>query len=287
VSNNDVSHEEFGVYDAGLNAVLDIVSAQMGIDFSQYKPTTLQRRIQRRMALHKFRDVKDYVRYVKETPKEAEDLYRDIRITVTNFFRDPDAFESLKNNVFVPLFADRDLRSDLRIWVPGCATGEEPYSIAIALTEYLSQVTRKMPPMEVHIFATDVNEASLAKARLGIYSQAIVKDLTPDRLHRFFVKQDGMQSNFIRSNGDELRIRSSRHGIAEDFISRLKFFDIFSNEIYDTGEVSTGDKRKLQGKDLPHVTGGALWIDWIEGCSRDANDKLTFSCLRLRRVDEF
>jgi two-component system CheB/CheR fusion protein len=80
----------------------------------------------------------------------------------------------------------------LRIWVPGCATGEEAYSIAIALTEYLSQETRKMPAMEVHIFATDVNEASLTKARLGIYPQAIVKDLTPDRLHRFFVKQDGM-----------------------------------------------------------------------------------------------
>ena len=189
---NDAGQEEFGEHDAGLNAVLDIVSAQMGIDFSQYKPTTLQRRIQRRMALHKFKDVEDYVRYVKETPKEGEDLYRDILITVTNFFRDPEAFESLTKNVFVPLFADRDLRSDLRIWVPGCATGEEAYSIAIALTEYLSQETRKMPAMEVQIFATDVNEASLAKARLGIYSQAIVKDLTPDRLHRFFVKQDGM-----------------------------------------------------------------------------------------------
>jgi len=189
---NDAGDEEPGVYDAGLNAVLDIISAQMGIDFSQYKPTTLQRRIQRRMALHKFSDVKDYVRYVKETPKEAEDLYRDILITVTNFFRDPDAFESLTKNVFVPLFAERDLRSDLRIWVPGCATGEEAYSIAIALTEYLSQMTHKTSAMAVHIFATDVNEASLAKARLGVYSQAIVKDLTPDRLHRFFAKHDGM-----------------------------------------------------------------------------------------------
>jgi two-component system, chemotaxis family, CheB/CheR fusion protein len=148
------------------------VSEKTGLDFSQYKPTTLQRRIQRRMALHKFSDLKDYLR--------------------TDFFRDAPAFEVLKKNVFSPLLAERDPQSDLRIWVSGCATGEEPYSIAMALMEFISQVPHKKSLMAVHIFATDVNEMSLTKARAGIYSSASVKDLTPEQLHRFFVKQDGM-----------------------------------------------------------------------------------------------
>ena len=144
------------------------------------------------MALHKFNDLKDYVRYVKETADEAEHLYRDILITVTDFFRDPDAFEALKQNVFGPLFAERDPQSDLRIWVPGCATGEEAYSIAMSLVEFISQMTHKRPAAAIQIFATDVNEASLAKARTATYSPASVKDLNSDRLHTYFVKQDGM-----------------------------------------------------------------------------------------------
>jgi two-component system, chemotaxis family, CheB/CheR fusion protein len=189
----DMSPEEAVSYDYGdLGEVLNVVSDKTGFDFSQYKPTTLQRRIRRRMALHKLSDLKDYLRYVKETPNEAEDLYRDVLITVTDFFRDPDAFEVLKKNVFGPLLAERDPQSDLRIWVPGCATGEEPYSIAMALMEFISQMPHKKSLMAVHIFATDVNEMSLTKARAGIYSSASVKDLNPEQLHRFFVKQDGM-----------------------------------------------------------------------------------------------
>ena len=189
----DLSGEEPSRYDrADLNELLDIVSAKTGIDFSQYKPSTLQRRIQRRMVLHKFSDLKDYVRYVKETADEAEHLYRDILITVTDFFRDSDAFEALKQNVFGPLIAERDPQSDLRIWVPGCATGEEAYSIAMALEEFISQMTHKRPSMAIQLFATDVNEASLAKARAATYSASAVKDIDPARLHRFFVKQDGL-----------------------------------------------------------------------------------------------
>ena len=175
-----------------LREVLQVVSDRTGIDFAQYKSSTLRRRILRRMALHKFSDLKDYLRYLKETPKEAEDLYRDILITVTDFFRDAPAFEMLKRNVYSRLLAERDPQSDLRIWVPGCATGEEAYSIAMALMEFTSRMPQNPSLLRVHIFATDVNEISLAKARLGIYSPASVKDLTADQLNRFFVKQDGM-----------------------------------------------------------------------------------------------
>ena len=197
----DMSPEESARYDHGdLGEVLHVVSDRTGIDFSQYKSTTLRRRILRRMALHKFSDLRDYLRYLKETPKEAEELYRDILITVTDFFRDRPAFEMLKKNVFGPLLGERDSQSDLRIWVPGCATGEEPYSIAMALMEFISHMPHKTSLMRVHIFATDVNETSLAKARLGIYSLASAKDLTSDQLNRFFVKQDGMYQvqKFVR-----------------------------------------------------------------------------------------
>lgn len=129
---SDISPEESAPHDPDdLREVLHVVSDKTGLDFSQYKPTTLQRRIQRRMALHKFSDLRDYLRYLKETPNEAENLYRDVLITVTDFFRDPPAFEVLKKNVFGPLLAERNSQCDLRIWVPGCATGEEPYSIAM------------------------------------------------------------------------------------------------------------------------------------------------------------
>jgi two-component system, chemotaxis family, CheB/CheR fusion protein len=178
----------FGEHD--LNNIFDIVSTQMGVDFSQYKPTSLQRRIQRRMALHRFGEVADYVEFMKENPKEAEELYRDILITVTNFFREPEAFEALKTKVLGPLLHGRDPAAGLRIWIPGCATGEEAFSVAIALTEYFTEA--KVPAVPFQIFASDLNEASLVKARLAVYSEAIVKDVTPERLRRFFVKQGGL-----------------------------------------------------------------------------------------------
>ena len=174
-----------------LNSVFEVVSAKTGVDFSQYKPTMLLRRIQRRMALHKFGDLKDYLGYLKENGEEAGALHRDVLITVTNFFREPEAFEALKTLVLKPILAERDRKHGIRIWVPGCATGEEPYSLAMALMECLSEGPPKLPQPPIQIFGSDVNEASLAKARLGLYSTAILGDLTPERLERFFVRQDG------------------------------------------------------------------------------------------------
>ena len=118
--------EETGEYSKGdLNACFDVVSARTGVAlFHQYKTTTLQRRVHRRMSLNKINSIKEYLRYLKETPGEAEQLYRDVLITVTNFFRDPDAFEALKKHVFSSLLSEADHRSEFRIWVPGCATGE-------------------------------------------------------------------------------------------------------------------------------------------------------------------
>ena len=187
-----IAFEETGEYSQDdLNACFDVVSARTGVALSQYKTTTLRRRVHRRMSLNKISSIKEYLRYLKETPEEAERLYRDVLITVTNFFREPDAFEALKKHVFRSLTSETDHRSEFRIWVPGCATGEEAYSIAMAVTEFLSTSPSRVTPVRAQIFASDINEASVAKARLGLYSEAILKDLSPDRLQRFFVKRDG------------------------------------------------------------------------------------------------
>lgn len=172
-----------------LNACFKIVSAKTGVDFSQYKTTTLQRRIHRRMSINKIGTIKEYVEFLRSTPGEAEQLYHDVLITVTNFFREPDAFEVLQKRAFAPLLAQAE-NSELRFWVPGCATGEEAYSIAIAFSEFMATAPAKYAGVKAQIFASDINESSINKARMGLYSESILKDVSPGRLHQFFVKKD-------------------------------------------------------------------------------------------------
>jgi two-component system, chemotaxis family, CheB/CheR fusion protein len=174
-----------------LDACFEIVTEKTGVDFSQYKNTTLRRRIHRRMSLNKIGNIKQYIQFLKKAPGEAESLHRDVLITVTTFFREPEAFEILKKQVFPLILSKPGRENDVRIWVPGCATGEEPYSIAMALMEYIATAGPKFVDVKFQIFASDINEASIAKARLGLYSDAILKDLSPGRLEQFFVKKDG------------------------------------------------------------------------------------------------
>jgi two-component system CheB/CheR fusion protein len=166
------------------------------VDFAHYKHTTLQRRIRRRMVLHKMERLKDYVRFVRNTPGEAEELYEDILIHVTGFFRDPAVFEALRKHVLPNLFHDNKKGGTVRVWVPGCSTGEEVYSLAMAMLEYLwleTQKTAKAPLGNVpfRIFATDISDSALDRARAGLYSDAVVADISPERLRRFFLRLDG------------------------------------------------------------------------------------------------
>ncbi len=169
-----------------LNAILQLVRKSTGVDFSQYKQTTVMRRITRRMLLQKMDDMKSYSDHLRLNPQEIGALYEDILINVTSFFRDPDTFEILKTEIFPKMFKKTGPRS-IRIWVPGCSTGEEPYSIAIALIEYLGE---QSPGAEVQIFATDISEAAIEKARTGIFSYDIINDVRTDRLRRFFAKTE-------------------------------------------------------------------------------------------------
>ncbi|MGH7522789.1 MAG: CheR family methyltransferase, partial [Gemmatimonadales bacterium] len=171
-----------------LSGVLQQIRLASGIDFEHYKRATLVRRITRRMVLHKLTEVRDYEKLLAEQPIEVEALIQDILINVTSFFRNPDAFELLKTRIFPALTEERVRKTPIRIWVLGCSTGEEAYSIAMAATEYMTSTGRNLP---VQIFASDLSTPGIAKAREGAYSKAIEHDVSPERLRRFFVDTDG------------------------------------------------------------------------------------------------
>lgn len=169
------------------NRLLALLSESHGVDFSAYKPSTINRRIKRRMALQGMDHLNDYLRYVRDNPEELQRLYQDMFIAVTSFFREPKSFEALKKIVFPRIMKERSADSPIRIWVPGCSTGEEVYSIAISLLEYLKDRANRIP---IQIFGTDINEEAIAKAREGKYPAEIAPDVGKKRLQRFFLETD-------------------------------------------------------------------------------------------------
>ncbi len=173
--------------DNELNRIFLLLRKSSGVDFTYYKQTTVRRRINRRMALNKIESLKDYLRYLQENPAELDALYQDILIHVTGFFRDPELFDFLKKKVFPSITHDHPPDLSIRIWVPGCSTGEEVYSIAISLLEFLGESSLHVP---IQIFATDISEQAVEKARAGVYLENIRAEVSPERLRRFFIKVD-------------------------------------------------------------------------------------------------
>jgi two-component system, chemotaxis family, CheB/CheR fusion protein len=171
-----------------LSRIFVLLRRTMGVDFSHYKQGTIRRRIMRRMVLHNLEQIDDYVQYLQDHSTEVEDLYHDILINVTSFFREADTFTALRETVFPSIVPAKSSDSPIRIWIPGCATGEEAYSIAISLLEFLDDRTIK--PM-IQIFATDISEVAIEQARLGIYAQTSLAEISPERLRRFFVPVEG------------------------------------------------------------------------------------------------
>jgi two-component system CheB/CheR fusion protein len=172
--------------EAHLRHVFRLLRTAHGVDFSHYKRSTLRRRLARRMALQKTEDLGDYVALIGSDPAEAAALYQDFLIRVTGFFRDPGSFDVLAQRVFPSLSEGRSPKMPMRIWVPGCASGEEVYSIAITLIESLGD---RFAPAGIQMFGTDVSEAAIEKARAGIYPDSIAQEVSSERLERFFVRQ--------------------------------------------------------------------------------------------------
>jgi two-component system CheB/CheR fusion protein len=187
VARKPARHDDAEDVEFDLNRIFHLLRMFSGNDFTHYKPSTIRRRIHRRMVLHGDEKLSDYVTHLQENPAEVRALADDLLICVTSFFREPEAFEALARTVFPSLLKNRSLENPVRIWVPGCATGEETYSIAICLAEVLEASGTNIP---IQIFATDVSEAALDKARAGRYGPSVVAEISPDRLRRFFKKAD-------------------------------------------------------------------------------------------------
>jgi len=158
-----------------------------GIDFRQYKLPTLRRRLLRRMALHRTTEIGTYIRHLRNDPQEIKSLYQDLLIHVTRFFREPESFVSLANHALPDMLGAHGVHDPVRLWVPGCATGEEVYSLGIAMVEFLGD---QFSERRIQIFATDVSESAIEQARAGTYPLSIAADISPERLKRFFSRSD-------------------------------------------------------------------------------------------------
>jgi len=170
-----------------LQHIFSLLRRQTDHDFSLYKQNTITRRIDRRMTVNQIEHVKDYVRYLESHPLEVDILFRELLIGVTSFFRDPSAFAKLAKQVIPQLFIDRPRDRPIRVWVPGCSTGEEAYSIAMLLVEHMDT---RGEEYEIQIFATDIDEQAIERARQGRYTENIANDISDERLQRFFMREE-------------------------------------------------------------------------------------------------
>jgi two-component system CheB/CheR fusion protein len=237
-----------------LRRVCGLLRTQTGHDFSQYKETTIVRRVERRMALRQIERPDDYLRLMQQKPAEADSLFRDLLIGVTNFFRDPEAFEALRTQVIPGLFAGKPAGETVRVWVCGCSTGEEAYSIAILIQEHLETLKQTF---KVQVFATDVDRQAIAQARSGMFPLSIAADVSAERLARFFAHDEAGGVYRIHKIIRDLLVFSEQDVIKDPPFSRLDLISCRNLLIYMNGE--------LQRKLIPlfHYalnSGGALFL---------------------------
>ena len=210
-----------------LATIFTLLKTAKGLDFTGYKSATLMRRMLRRMALHNLNRLDEYLHYLQSEPLEVDELYRDLLINVTSFFRDSFVFNTLKRKVFPAMLAAKSPGASLRIWSAGCATGEEVYSLAICLLEYLEEQKIQMP---IQIFATDISEISIERARVGIYTLGQMEGVSSERMHRFFIEvADGYQ---IGKSVRELCVFAKQNLIADPPFSQLDLISCRNVLIY-------------------------------------------------------
>lgn len=175
---------------SGIEQIIGLLRAHTGNDFSLYKKNTLYRRIERRMSVHQIDTIKQYVHYLQENTQELTLLFNELLIGVTQFFRDTAVWEQLKNQAIPALLAEYPMGKELRAWIPACSTGEEAYSLAMVYKEIITQCGLEHN-FKLQIFATDLDADAIEKARQGVYPDSISSDISPERLQRFFVPEDG------------------------------------------------------------------------------------------------
>jgi two-component system CheB/CheR fusion protein len=217
-----------------MKKIFILLRAQTGHDFSQYKPNTIHRRIERRMAVHQIESMDGYVKYVQQTPAEVEALFRDLLIGVTNFFRDPEAFKAIEEQVIPKLFAGKPAGAVVRVWAAGCSTGEEAYSIAILLAERQKAMKRSFT---VQVFATDIDSQAITTARAGVYPASIAADISPERLARFFTAEPGGSAYRIHKGIRDMLVFSEQDAIKDPPFSKLDLISCRNLLIYMGGDL--------------------------------------------------
>jgi two-component system CheB/CheR fusion protein len=222
---------EEDIIEADLQKIAEVLKAAVGRDFSGYKPRTFMRRVQRRMQISQSLSLEQYIERLKADAEEAKGLFADLMINVTAFFRDVDAFEALERLVVPKLFEGRGPDDTVRVWVPGCATGEEAYSIGILLRE---QMLARGEAPRVQIFATDIDEAALAVARTARYPEALLDVVTPERRRRHFQRDGG--SYVLNKDVRELCIFSPHSVLSDPPFSRIDLVSCRNLLIYFAAE---------------------------------------------------
>ncbi|MEZ7985160.1 MAG: CheR family methyltransferase, partial [Pseudomonadales bacterium] len=200
------------------NKIFALLRNQTSHDFSQYKPSTINRRIDRRLAVHQISNLKNYVKFLQHTPAEVDALFYDLLIGVTHFFRDKQAFNTLEKYIIPKLFSEVSEDKVIRIWSVGCSTGEEAYSIAILLREHMDKLKKDY---KVQVFATDIDDRAIDFARVGIYPASIARDLSRERLDRFFIAESDSSAYRISKVIRNMLIFSEQDVIKDPPFSRL------------------------------------------------------------------
>ena len=219
---------------SALDKVIVLLRAHTGNDFSFYKRNTLYRRVERRMGIHQIDKMLGYVRYLQANPQELDLLFKELLIGVTNFFRDPAAWEQLRKQALPALLADRSPAQALRAWVPGCSTGEEAYSLAIALKEAAEEI-KPTVKFTIQVFATDLDHDAVEKARQGFFPANIAADVSKERLRRFFAKEE--HGYRVRKEIREMVIFAPQNLILDPPFTKLDILSCRNLLIYLTAEV--------------------------------------------------
>lgn len=241
-----------------LQKIFVLMRSQFRVDFSAYKEATLHRRLDRRMALHQLTDLRQYLRLLQESPEELRTLYKDFLINVTNFFRDADAFISLKAKLNL-LIQEKPEGSTFRAWMVGCSSGEETYSVAMLIRECIDEQKRNL---QMQIFGTDIDQDAINTARTGTYPQNIISDITPERLSQFFVSKDSTYQ--VKKDIREAVIFSYQNALKDPPFSKIDLLVCRNLLIY----LKTDVQRKLLA--LFHYAlnpGGILFLGTSETVS--------------------
>jgi two-component system CheB/CheR fusion protein len=269
--------------ESALKKIFILLRSQVGHDFSQYKPSTIHRRIERRMAIHQIDSMDRYVKYLQQTPPEVEALFRDLLIGVTKFFRDPEAFKILEEQAIPSCFAGKSADTVIRVWTPGCSTGEEAYSIAILLAERQESMKQIF---KVQVFATDIDSQAIATARAGIYPASIATDISRERLARFFAIDAGGGTYRIHKGIRDMLVFSEQNIIKDPPFSKLDIISCRNLLIYMDGA--------LQKKLIPLFNyalnpGGFLFLGTSEtvGNFDDLFTVLNHKSKLYKRKDDF